>query len=51
MAAEVISIVAVIIGFFLSYHFNLASGGAIVLVAMGGYFLAFFYRRLVPSVI
>lgn len=45
-AAEVFSIISVVIGFFLSYQFNLASGGAIVLVAMGGYFLAFFFSRI-----
>lgn len=47
--AEIISLISVLVGFFLSYQFNLASGGAIVLVAMGGYFLAFFFGRLVPK--
>ena len=48
--AEFISVFSVLVGFFLSYQFNLASGGAIVLVALGMYFLAFFLRRLVPEV-
>lgn len=45
--AVLLSVASVVIGFFLSYHFNLASGGVIVLVAMGGYFLTFFLRRFI----
>ncbi len=43
--SEVISLLSVVIGLLLSYRFDLASGGAIVLVAMGFYFFAFFGRR------
>jgi zinc transport system permease protein len=44
--SEVISLSSVIIGLWLSYRFDLASGGAIVLVAMGFYFFSFFGQRL-----
>ncbi len=44
--SEVISLISVVIGLFLSYQFNLASGGAIVLVTLGFYFIAFLSQRL-----
>ena len=44
--AEVVSLCSVVIGLLLSYQFNLASGGAIVLVTMGFYLLSFFGQRV-----
>ncbi len=45
--AEGVSLFSVLIGLVLSYQFNLASGGVIVLVAMGFYVLFFFGQRFV----
>jgi len=45
LCAVLVSIFSVLIGFVLSYQYNLASGGAIVLVALFSYFLLFAWHR------
>jgi len=47
LLAEGMSLISVLVGLFLSYQYNVASGGAIVLVAMGCYLFAFFLKRFV----
>ncbi|VVA43983.1 Metal ABC transporter permease [Candidatus Roizmanbacteria bacterium] len=43
LIAEVISIVSVFLGIFVSYYLNLATGGTIVLIALGIFFLSLFF--------
>jgi ABC-type Mn2+/Zn2+ transport system permease subunit len=40
-----ISVLSVLIGFFLSYSFRLPSGGAIVLVAIALFLISYFMNR------
>ncbi len=46
LVAEAVSLLSVVIGLLLSYQFNLASGGAIVLVTLGFYLFFFSAQRL-----
>jgi zinc transport system permease protein len=45
LIAEIISITSVISGIFVSFYLNLSTGGTIVLIALGIFFLSLFFRR------
>ncbi len=49
LASVAIGVAAAIAGLFASYYFNLAAGGAIVLVLVGGFALALAYKKLLAK--